>query len=82
MSTVQQDTIEARVKKVVADQFCIGAESARNDVHFANDLQADSLDAIELVMCIEDEFGIVITDSEAEKLATVQAVIDHVRGKV
>ncbi|KVT86305.1 acyl carrier protein [Burkholderia territorii] len=82
MSTVQQDTIEARVKKVVADQFCIGAESARNDVHFVNDLQADSLDAIELVMCIEDEFGIVITDSEAEKLATVQSVIDHVREKV
>lgn len=82
MSTVQQDTIEDRVKKVVADQFCIGAESVRNDAHLVNDMQADSLDSIEMVMCIEDEFGIVITDSEAEKLSTVQSVIDHVRGKV
>ncbi|HEP6426931.1 TPA: acyl carrier protein [Burkholderia cenocepacia] len=82
MSTVQQDTIEDRVKKVVADQFCIVAASVRNDAHFVNDLKADSLDAIELVMCIEDEFGIVITDSEAERLSTVQSVVDHVRGKV
>lgn len=82
MSTVQQDTIEDRVKKVVADQFCIVASSVRNDAHLVTDLQADSLDSVELVMCIEDEFGIVIADSEAEMLSTVQSVIDHVRGKV
>lgn len=82
MSTVQQDTIEDRVKKVVADQFCIAVAEVRLDAHIVNDLQADSLDSIELVMCIEDEFGVVITDSEAEKLATVQSIIDHVRDKV
>ncbi|MDR9052104.1 acyl carrier protein [Burkholderia multivorans] len=82
MSTVQQDNTEDRVKKIVADQFCIAIAEVQPDSHIVNDLQADSLDAIELVMCIEDEFGIVITDSEAEKLSTVQSIIDHVRSKV
>lgn len=82
MSTVQQDTIEDRVKLIVADRFCMAVAEIRPELHFVNDLQADSLDSVEMVMCIEDEFGIVITDSEAERLITVQTVFDHVRGKV
>lgn len=82
MSTIQQDTIEDRVKLIVADQFCMAVAEICPELHFVNDLQADSLDSVEMVMCIEDEFGIVITDSEAERLITVQTVFDHVRGKV
>lgn len=72
------DPIELRVKKIVAEQLGLGDESVKNDASFINDLGADSLDEVELVMAIEDEFEIDIMDEDAEKLTTVQAVIDYV----
>jgi acyl carrier protein len=72
------DPIELRVKKIVAEQLGLGDDSIKNDASFINDLGADSLDEVELVMAIEDEFEIDIIDEDAEKLTSVQAVIDYV----
>lgn len=73
-----QTDIEERVKKEVANQMCLSIADIRNDAHIYGDLGADSLDAVELVMAIEDEFGIEIDDENAEKIATVQQAIDYV----
>ena len=69
--------IEARVKKIVADN--LGAEESQvtNEKAFIADLGADSLDIVELVMALEDEFGIEIPDEESEKIMTVQQAIDY-----
>lgn len=79
MSTVQHTNVEERVKAIVAAQFCMTVGEIRNDAKIAEDLGADSLDAVELVMCIENDFGIEISDEQAEKLKTVQQVIDYVQ---
>lgn len=74
-------TIE-RVKKVFAEQFGISESDVKPESHIADDLGADSLDEVELVMAIEDEFEIEISDEDAEKIKTVQQAIEYltVRG--
>ncbi|RQS84367.1 acyl carrier protein [Burkholderia seminalis] len=76
---MQHANVEERVKKIVAEQLGLGVAEVRNDAHIVNDLGADELDAIEIVMNVEDDFDIVIDDDQAEKLETVQQVIDHVQ---
>ncbi len=71
-------TIEERVKKIVAEQLGVKAEEVKNDSSFVEDLGADSLDTVELVMALEEEFETEIPDEEAEKITTVQAAIDYV----
>jgi acyl carrier protein len=70
---------EEKVKKIIVDQLGVDAEDVTPDASFVDDLGADSLDTVELVMAFEEEFGIEIPDSDAEKMATVQNVIDYIK---
>ena len=74
------DNIEARVKKIVAEQLGVAEGDIKNESSFVNDLGADSLDTVELVMALEDEFGMEIPD--AEKITTVQQAIDYATAHV
>lgn len=73
------DNIEARVKKIVAEQLGVNESEIKNESSFVDDLGADSLDTVELVMALEEEFECEIPDEEAEKIATVQQAIDYIK---
>ncbi len=68
--------IESRIKKIISDQLNVKLEDVKNEKSFVNDLGADSLDVIELIMALEEEFNIEISDDKAEKINTVQSAID------
>ncbi len=70
--------IEERVKKIIVEQLGVSEEEAKNEASFVDDLGADSLDTVELVMALEEEFDTEIPDEEAEKITTVQSAIDYV----
>ena len=70
--------IETRVKNVVIEQLGVEESEVTNEASFIDDLGADSLDTVELVMALEEEFGTEIPDEEAEKITTVQLAIDYV----
>ncbi|MFQ5355825.1 MAG: acyl carrier protein [Mariprofundaceae bacterium] len=73
--------IEAKVIKIVADQLNVDESEINADSSFVDDLGADSLDTVELVMAFEEEFGVEIPDEDAEKIQTVQNAIDYVASK-
>lgn len=74
--------IEAKVKSAVAEQLGLSAEEVTNNASFMDDLGADSLDLVELVMSFENEFGISIPDEDSANLTTVQSAIDYVEKKL
>ncbi|HQY69283.1 MAG: acyl carrier protein [Gammaproteobacteria bacterium] len=71
-------SIEERVKKIVAEQLGVKEEDIQNSASFVEDLGADSLDTVELVMALEEEFETEIPDEDAENITTVQHAIDYV----
>ena len=73
------DNIEQQVKKVVAEQLSINEADIKTESSFIGDLGADSLDTVELVMALEDAFGIEIPDDQQEKIQTVQQAIDFIK---
>ena len=73
------ENIEQRVRKIIAEQLGVNETEIKNESSFVDDLGADSLDTVELVMALEEEFGTEIPDEEAETLTTVQQAIDYVR---
>lgn len=70
--------IEERVKKIIVEQLGVKEEDVKPAASFVDDLGADSLDTVELVMALEEEFETEIPDEEAEKITTVQLAIDYV----
>ena len=74
--------IEQRAKKIFAEQLGANEANVKNASSFVDDLGADSLDTVELVMALEEEFGCEIPDEDAEKITTVQQAIDYVNANV
>ena len=75
-------SVEERVKKIVAEQLGVKEEEVTNQASFVDDLGADSLDTVDLVMALEEEFETEIPDEEAEKITSVQLAIDYVNANL
>lgn len=76
---MSNSNIEDRVKKIIVDMLGVKPEDVVPEASFVDDLGADSLDTVELVMALEEEFETEIPDEEAEKINTVQAAIDYIK---
>jgi len=77
MSTVL-GSVESRVKKIVVEQLGVKEDEVTADASFVDDLGADSLDTVELVMALEEEFETEIPDEDAEKITTIQQAVDYI----
>ena len=76
------ENVEQRVKKIVAEQLGVNEAEIKNESSFVDDLGADSLDTVELVMALEDEFEMEIPDEQAEKITTVRQAIEYAQAHV
>ncbi len=74
-------TVEDRVKKIIGEQLGVEEDEVTPEASFVEDLGADSLDTVELVMALEEEFGIEIPDEDAEKILTVGKALDYIKEK-
>jgi acyl carrier protein len=75
-------SVEDRVKDIIVDQLGVNADQVVTEAKFIEDLGADSLDTVELVMAFEEEFGIEVPDEEAEKLTSVGSVVSYISANV
>ncbi len=75
-------SVEERVKKIVVEQLGVNENEVTPGSSFVDDLGADSLDTVELVMALEEEFGCEIPDEQAEKISTVQQAIDYINSQL
>ena len=73
------DNVAAQVKEIIINELGVDPEKVTSEASFVDDLGADSLDTVELVMALEEEFGIEIQDDAAEKITTVQAAVDFIK---
>jgi len=76
---VSEQELFEKVKKIIVEQLGVNAEEVTSESSFTEDLGADSLDTVELVMALEEEFEVEIPDEDAEKLTTVRAVLDYIK---
>ena len=74
-------SVEEKVKEIIVDQLGVDEKHVKSDASFIDDLGADSLDTVELVMALEEEFEIEIPDEDAEKIASVQNAVDYIKGQ-
>lgn len=74
--------VEQKVKSAVAEQLGINVADISNEASFMDDLGADSLDLVELVMSFENEFGLTIPDEDSSALTTVQKAVDYIQSKI
>jgi len=79
---MSNSSVEARVKNIIAEQFGVKAESLKPETSFMKDLMAESIDTVELIAAIEEEFNVEIPDEDAEKNQTVGQVIDYMRKRL
>jgi len=75
---MSEGTTEEKIKDIIVEQLGVNADQVKREAKMIEDLGADSLDAVELVMAIEEEFGIEVPDEEAEKLTAVGDIIEYV----
>ncbi len=79
VTMVQTNDFENRVKKIIVEQLGVDPTEVTTGAHFVNDLGADSLDTVELVMALEEEFNAEIPDEDAEKIQTVGQAVEYVK---
>jgi len=73
-------SVEEKVKRIIVDQLGVDEDEVKPEASFVDDLGADSLDVVELVMALEEEFGLEINDEDAEKISTVKQAIEYIEG--
>lgn len=78
---MSEKSIDLKVKDIIVEQLSVNAEQVTPEAKFIEDLGADSLDIVELVMAFEEEFGVEVPDSDAEKLLTVGDVVKYIEDK-
>jgi acyl carrier protein len=79
---MDEKKIEAKVKEIVMEQLGVDEEEVTPDASFVDDLGADSLDTVELVMAFEEEFDIEIPDTDAEKISRVKEAVEYIKGHI
>lgn len=78
---MENDEIFEKVKKIIIEQLSVADEAVTKEASFIDDLGADSLDVVELIMALEEEFDMEIPDADAEKIATVNDVVEYIKDK-
>lgn len=82
MTGLTKTDILEKVKAIIAEQLSVDKEEITMETHLVDDLKADSMDMVEMVMAMEEEFGIEIPDEEAEKLTRVEAIVEYLERRL